>query len=113
MSQQMMWSQREDLYRGQAEDGTVITVDDDAMREALKKAGNGIFESDWWVETLVRVLEHWGIYSKRWLDEATQVPRMHFRLDQPKPLDPVEEQMIAGTGPLASRLLARKKSEGT
>ena len=75
MPQQMMWSARENLYRGQATDGTVITVDQDAMNTALKQAGNGIFETDWWVETLTRILEHWGIFSKRWLDDITNMPR--------------------------------------
>lgn len=105
----MMWSARETLYRGQASDGTVITVDEDAMQSALKKAGNGIFETDWWVDTLTRVLEHWGIFSRRWLDEATQVPRMHFRLGDPKPTTPLEKQQIDGTGPLSARILTRKR----
>ncbi len=105
----MMWSQREALYRGQASDGTVITVDEDAMQAALKKAGNGIFETDWWVETLARVLERWGVFSKRWLDEATQVPRVHFRFNQPRPATPLEEQQIEGTGPLNARILSRRK----
>lgn len=104
----MMWSPRESLYRGQASDGTVITVDEDAMTTALKKAGNGIFETDWWIETLTRVLEHWGIFSKRWMDDITNVPRMHFRLGEPTSVDPLEE-LKATTGPLGSRLLTRKK----
>jgi hypothetical protein len=104
----MMWSPRESRYRGQATDGTVITVDEDAMQAALKQAGNGIFETDWWVETLTRILTHWGIYSRRWIDEATKVPRMHFKLDQPKPTNPMEEK-IETTGPLSARIMTRKK----
>lgn len=104
----MMWSPRESLYRGQATDGTVITVDEDAMNAALKQAGKGIFETDWWIETLTRILLHWGIYSRRWIDEATKVPRIHFKLDQPKPPNPLEEQ-IATTGPLNARIMTRKK----
>jgi hypothetical protein len=107
----MMWSPTEALYRGQASNGTVITVDEEAMHIALKQAGKGIFETDWWVETLTRVLEHWGIFSKRWLDEATRVPRMHFRLAQSKSTASSQEQP-ATTGPLSSRITARKKEEG-
>ena len=108
MAQQMMWSAWESLYRGQGSDGTVITVDEDAMNTALKQAGKGIFDSDWWLETLARVLEHWGIFSKRWTDDATHMPRMHFRLGQPKPEDPFEAQ-LANTGPLNARILTRKR----
>ncbi len=111
MPQQMMWNVREAVYRGQASDGTVITVDEDAMSTALKKAGNTIFESDWWVETLIRVLEHWGIFSKRWIDDVTNVPRMHFKLAEPKPVEPHEEKMIEGTGPLSARIISRKIEE--
>ena len=106
----MMWSAWEGLYRGQASNGTVITVDEDAMNVALKQAGKGIFETDWWTETLTRILDHWGIYSKRWTDEITGVPRLHFHLSKPKPSPPQGEQ-IATTGPLGSRIGARKKDK--
>lgn len=109
MTQRMMWIQREDAYRGQAADGTVITVAEDAMALAQKKAGNGIYEADWWAETLTRVLEHWGVYCKRWTDPASQVPRLHFTLGEPGPDKPTP------TGPLSARImsgpLGREKRE--
>ncbi len=99
MPQMMMWSQFEDLYRGQATDGAVITVADDAMRLTQKKAGNSVYEADWWLETLTRVLEHWGVYCKRWVDPASQVPRLHFSLGDPQP----DRQP---TGSLSARIMS-------
>ncbi len=98
MAQQMMWNYSDEIYRGQADDGTIITVAEDAMRLALAKAGRQIFETEWWMETLTNVLEHWGIYSKRWVDDLTGMPRLDFSLGQAK-------QMPDRTsGPLSSRL---------
>jgi hypothetical protein len=78
MAQRMMWIQVQSIYRGQATDGTVVTVEADAMDLALKKAGNGIYDSDWWNETLEKVLDHWGISTQRWHDAVTKTPRAHF-----------------------------------
>lgn len=99
MAQQIMWSQVEALYRGQATDGAVVTVAEDAMMLAHRKAGMGVYEADWWVETLTQVLEHWGVYCKRWVDPATQTPRLHFSLGSPKP-------DIQSTGPLSARIMS-------
>ena len=103
MAQQMMWIPFEEQYRGQATQGEVVTVAEDAMKLALKKAGNWVFDSDWWVETLIRVLEHWGIYRKRWLDPATQVVRLHFSVGNPTP-DPNDSK--TASGPLSTRILS-------
>ena len=109
MPQQMMWNQMERVYRGQASDGTVVTVEEDAMMLAHKKAGNSVYESDWWPETLTRVLEHWGIYSRRWVDEVTFVPRMHFTKGEPAGQGAhtaqAQEQQQLRSGPLSTRLL--------
>lgn len=98
MTQQMMWNYNDEIYRGQADDGTIITVTEDAMRAALVKAGRQIFETDWWVETLTSVLEHWGIYGKRWIDDLTGMPRLDFSLGQAKPMP------SQSSGPLSARL---------
>src|SRR4051794_24149666 len=92
MAQQLMWSQIESLYRGQGTNGTVVTVELDAMDLAQKRAGKSVFDTDWWVETLKQVLDHWGIYSQRWTDAATRMPRVHFSITQPRP-----GQIIDGT----------------
>lgn len=76
----MMWNQHQDIYRGQATDGTVVTVDQEVMTLAIKKAGKGVYESDWWVESLERVLSHWGISARRWIDATTHTPRAHFSM---------------------------------
>jgi hypothetical protein len=97
----IMWSQAESLYRGQSLTGTVITIDEDALNVALKNAGNSIFDTEWWLETLQVVLERWGLRSKQWTDPATQVLRVHIRTaasDQPPGTG-------VGTGPLTTRLL--------
>lgn len=99
MAQRMMWNLVETLYRGQASDGAVITVVEDAMKLAHQKAGFGVYDADWWVETLTQVLEHWGIYCKRWVDPTAQTPRLHFTLGEPKP-------DIQSTGPLSARILS-------
>jgi hypothetical protein len=109
-SQQMMWSAVESLYRGQATDGTVVTVEEPAMMAALKQAGKGIFDTDWWQETLPAILERWGLTSRRWIDEATDMPRAHYRLGAPT--EPhLEEVSRLTTGSLSERLLARKKEQ--
>lgn len=101
MPQRMMLDQFEDLYRGQAAGGQVVTVDPDAMNLVHRKAGNGVFDPDWWVETLTRILEHWGVFCKRWTDPATLAPRMHFSVGQPKP-----DFSSQASGPLSERLLS-------
>ena len=101
MAQSMMWNEFEGQYRGQATQGEVVTVAEDAMKLVHKKAGNGVFESDWWVETLTRILEHWGVYRKRWVDPATQVVRLHFTLGDPSPGDAPQT-----SNPLATRILS-------
>ncbi|MDQ6694036.1 MAG: hypothetical protein M3014_06400 [Chloroflexota bacterium] len=103
MSQKMMWDIIAGIYRGQATDTTVVTVEEAAMTLALTKAGKGVFDADWWPETLTRILEHWGIYSRRWIDEATRLPRMHFVLGQPKPGTPGIEN---ASGPLSARIMS-------
>ena len=47
-------------FRGQATNGTVVTVDHDVMDVVNKKAGKSVYDSDWWVETLEAVLEPTG-----------------------------------------------------
>jgi hypothetical protein len=101
MAQNMMWNEFEGLYRGQAAQGEVVTVAEDAMKLAHRKAGNGVFEADWWVETLTRVLEHWGVYRKRWIDQPTLTVRLHFTLGDPKPSNAAQ-----GSGPLSTRILS-------
>ncbi len=101
MAREMMWNEFEGQYRGQAEGGEVVTVAEDAMKLAHKRAGSWAFDSDWWVETLTRVLEHWGLYKKRWVDPSTQVVRLHFTLGEPKPAAPIQ-----GTGPLSARIMS-------
>jgi hypothetical protein len=99
----IMWSQAEGLYRGQSLTGTVITVDEDALKSALKNAGNSIFDTEWWIETLTVVLERWGMNSKQWTDPATQVLRLHFRIADANAGQP--SQSGSTTGPLTTRLL--------
>jgi hypothetical protein len=101
MAQNMMWNEVEAQYRGQATRGDVVTVAEDAMKLAHRKAGNWVFEADWWVETLVRVLEHWGLYSKSWIEPSTQVVRLHFTLGEPK-----TGGAIGATGPLSARIMS-------
>ncbi len=81
MAQRMMWNQFQAQYRGQATNGTVVTVDETVMALALKKAGKSVFDSDWWIETLERVLNHWGINTQRWVDATTNTRRAHFSLE--------------------------------
>jgi hypothetical protein len=99
----IMWSQAEDLYRGQSLTGTVVTIDEDALKAALRNAGNVIFDTEWWVETLTVVLERWGLIAKQWTDPATQVLRVHFRTINTG--QPVASGANIGTGPLTTRLL--------
>lgn len=115
MPQQMMWSQMDKVYRAQSTNGTLITVNEEAMDLALKKAGKGVFESEWWMETLEHVLLHWGIVARRWVDEATRVPRIGFSTQT------AESERITGDlqsqqtppparGPLSTRILSNKLS---
>lgn len=121
MAQQMMWDVIESVFRAQSTNGTIVTVDEEAMDLAQKKAGKTVYDSDWWVETLLNVLEHWGIHNKRWVDVATQLPRYHFSLGEAQPgMDPsMPQQQPApptsplnsgpiGSGPLSSRLGANR-----
>jgi hypothetical protein len=103
MPQQMMWNPIEGKYKGQASDGTLITVDEDAMAQAHRRAGRMVYETDWWMETLVYVLASWGIFGERAHDQTTRVPTAHFRAGEPR------RSSIAGglqnaTGPLSARL---------
>jgi hypothetical protein len=103
-----MWSQAESLYRGQSLTGTVITVDEDALKAALKNAGNSIFDTEWWLETMTVVLERWGLKAKQWTDPATQVLRVHFRAAVANGAEPGQaaaSSSNSGTGPLTTRLL--------
>ena len=106
MPQQMMWDQIESTYRGQATDGTIVVVDEEAMSLALKKAGKSVFETDWWIETLTVTLEHWGIYAKHWKDVATQMPRAHFTLDPSQKGGTKAPRPSTQSGPLRSRLMS-------
>jgi len=101
MAQQMMWNAWQDTFRGQASDGTIVTVEQEAMDIAHRKAGTAVYESDWWPETLTRVLEHWGIYHKKWLDEDTHNPRLHFTTSV---LEKPNEIPKPASGPLSARL---------
>lgn len=103
----IMWSQTESMYRGQSLTGTVITIDEDALSIALKNAGNAVFDTDWWLETLTIVLERWGLNAKQWTDPATQVLRIHFRV--------TTDQAAAngvGTGPLTARIASGNLASG-
>ena len=113
MAQAMMWDPLVGNYRGQATNGTVVTVDEDAMALATRMAGKGVYDSDWWVETLARVLEHWGIYGKQWIDGATKMPRSNFATERqeekaaaepPPPQQPQQTSMPSG--PLSKRLMS-------
>ena len=107
----ILWNQVEAIYRGQANSGDIITVDEDAMQRALVNAGNVVFDSEWWVETLPNVLEHWSLGSRRWMDQVTGMPRVHYRLvpeEAPKGrTGPFSSNTgpIQRTGPLTTRFL--------
>ena len=126
MAQKLMWSQIESLYRGQGTNGAVVTVEVEAMDVAMRRAGKSVYDSDWWVETLQNVLEHWGIYIQHWTDAATRVPRMHFSVTMPRPGEGpgASQQPSTTSGPLRSmasgpltsgslreRLLSNKQEE--
>ncbi len=120
MAQQMMWDPITVIYRGQATDGTVVTVVQEAMELANKRAGRTVYDSDWWVETVQSTLEHWGLYARRWIDTASRVPRVEFSLGESKSAttqDQVkadaadnppanEPGKIAGSGPLTNRIMS-------
>jgi hypothetical protein len=100
MPQQMMWNVVERTYRGQAPDGTVVTVDEDAMNLALQKAGKTVFETEWWLDALAPVLQHWGLAGASSIDLATNVPRLHFALGEQKIEEkkgPTEPQFPSGS----------------
>jgi hypothetical protein len=118
MAQQMMFDRIGGSYRGQASDGTVVTVTEEAMEVALKRAGKSIYDSDWWTETLEQVLMSWGIYKSRWLDPATHSPRAEFSMDPPKKdtgtsstQRPATSTVPLPSGPLSSRLTSGKLSD--
>ena len=117
MSQKLMWNQIESLYRGQGTNGAVVTVEAEAMDLAMRRAGKTVYDTDWWVETLQNVLEHWGIFGQRWTDAATKVPRRHFSLTMPTPGDGTTQQPYTTSGPLNTgslreRLSHSKQEEG-
>ena len=106
----ILWNQVEAVYRGQSNSGAVITVDEDAMQRALINAGNAVFDSEWWVESLASVLEHWNLGSQRWMDHVTGMLRIHYRLVTDQPPGRTEPfnagtGPIKGTGPLTTRIL--------
>lgn len=120
MGGQIMWSYVEQMYRGQGSGGTVVTIEEGAMQLALKRAGKGTFEVDWWLETLRQVLEHWGIQHKKWTDPATQVPRLHFSLsathtqeEEPARAQTPESKIQTRPlpGPLSTRLLTNEQTK--
>ena len=114
----IMWSHVESQYRAQSNAGVIITIDEDAMNKAIKNAGNVVFDTEWWVETLPVVLEHWGLRTKRWLDPTTHMPHIHYRLTNDRvptgttgPLTGEDAVSIPkGTGPLMTRILNAGKS---
>ena len=122
MAQKMMWDHILSVYRGQASDGTVVVAEPAAMDLAQRKAGRTVYDSDWWVETVQRTLEHWGIYSRRWIDAATRMPRINYSLTkytgqagsavaeaaQPQSVDQVVPAPIRplASGPLTNRIIS-------
>ena len=100
MAQQMMWNAWQETFRGQASDGTIVTVEKEVMDIAHRKAGTAVYESDWWPETLTSILEHWGIYHKKWMDEDTHNQRLHFTMSVPEKTP--EAKPVSG--PLSARL---------
>lgn len=102
----ILWDHVEAHYRAQCNSGVILSIDEDAMLAALKNAGNVVFDTEWWVETLQNVLEHWGLRSKRWTDPATMMPRVHYRLTADRvptgTTGPIGSS--GGTGPLMNRI---------
>jgi hypothetical protein len=119
---QLMWNPFEAQYRGQATTGEVVTVDEDVMNQAIKKAGSGVFEVDWWLESLQDVLQHWGFQSKRWMDPVTGMPRVNYSMG-PKGPAPQGDQAhtttsgilrkLTGSGPLTTRILNSGKLDSS
>jgi hypothetical protein len=107
----IIWNQVEAVYRGQSSTGAVITVDEDALQRALRNAGNAVFDSEWWLESLPVVLERWSLGSRRWMDQVTGMPRVHYRIvTDPPPQSRTGPfgntgPLIKGTGPLTTRIL--------
>ncbi|HEX6605758.1 MAG TPA: hypothetical protein VF276_02475 [Chloroflexia bacterium] len=110
---QLMWNPFEGQYRGQASTGEVVTVDEDVMNQAIKKAGSGVFEVDWWIESRQDVLQHWGFELKRWVDPVTQMPRVNYALGAKGPAPQDEHghttsgilHKLTSSGPLTTRIL--------
>ncbi|HET9496375.1 MAG TPA: hypothetical protein VFR15_19275 [Chloroflexia bacterium] len=110
---QLMWNPFEGQYRGQATTGEVVTVDEDVMNQAIKKAGSGVFEVDWWIESLQDVLQHWGFQSKRWMDPVTGMPRVNYSMGAKGPVPQGEQphttsgilHKLTTSGPLTTRIL--------
>lgn len=107
----ILWDHIESHYRAQSNSGVIISIDDDAMIKVLKNAGNSVFDTEWWMETLTDVLEHWGLRSKRWTDPATQMPRIHYRLTNERiptgttgPIGGSAGSPSQNTGPLTNRI---------
>ena len=108
-----MWNPFEAQYRGQASTGEVVTVDEDVMNHAIKKAGSGVFDVDWWIESLQDVLQHWGYQSKRWIDPATQMPRVNYSFANKGAASQTEQPQhtsgflskLTSSGPLTTRIL--------
>jgi hypothetical protein len=110
MSQQIMWINAEEIYRGQASDGTIVTIEKDALEVALRKAGRGIWEADWWTETLPATLQHWGLTGQQSIDPLTRMPTMHFGQVKATGADPTGDQSKPdlNSGSLLSRLATGK-----
>ena len=111
---QLMWNPFEAQYRGQGSTGVIVTVDEDVMNHAIKKAGSGVFEVDWWLESLQNVLEHWGYETKRWTDPVTQMPRVNYSFAPKGAAHSEGEQAhttsgllrkLTTSGPLTTRIL--------
>jgi hypothetical protein len=97
-------------------------VDEDVMNHAIKKAGSGVFEVDWWIESLQDVLQHWGYESKRWMDPATQMPRVNYSFankgaasqeEQPNASTSGFLRKLTTTGPLTTRILNSGKLDSS
>jgi hypothetical protein len=115
---QLMWNPFEAQYRGQSPTGEVVTVDEDVMNHAIKKAGSGVFEVAWWLESLPDVLQHWGYQEKRWTDPSTRMPRVNYSFapkgaaaegDHTQPTTSGFLRKLTTTGPLTTRLLNTNK----
>lgn len=108
MQQQLMWTAMEARFRGQATNGSIVTVTQDALDMALKHAGRQVYETDWWVETLPQVIQNWGIYYRQTLDKATfnhcvDFSHESFETAAPEPADhSFARSSSRASGPLGS-----------